>query len=99
MFNLFRKKPPTSPYVKQDDSQTYRVRVRTRPHGDTVEFRFTKSAHIGIDDDGNYIFRKPVVSAEHFDRGELVVHFDSRYNVTSTQGENVDFIPVIEWED
>lgn len=62
MFNLF-KKAPANPYVKQDDAQTYRVRVRTRPHGEVVEFRFTKGAHIGIDDDGTYLFRKPVVTA------------------------------------
>ncbi|WP_309571989.1 hypothetical protein [Deinococcus sp.] len=99
MFNLFRKKTPPSPYVKQDDQQTFRVRVRTRPHGDVVEFRFTKSAHIGIDDDGNYLFRKPVVSSEHFDKGELTVHFDRNYGVIATDGENVDFIPVSEWED
>ncbi|THF87679.1 hypothetical protein E7T09_00045 [Deinococcus sp. KSM4-11] len=98
MFNLFRKKA-ANPYVKQDDQQTFRVRVRTRPHGDVVEFRFTKSAHIGIDDDGNHIFRKPVVSSEHFDKGELTVHFDRNYTVTGTDGENVDFIPVREWED
>lgn len=97
MFGLFGKKPAPNPYVKQEDAQTFRVRVKTRRHGDTVEIRFTKSAHIGIDDDGNYVFRKPVVSAEHFDRGELVIHFDSKYHVTSVEGEAVDFIPVSEW--
>ena len=99
MFNLFRKKAPANPNVRQDDAQTFRVRVRTRPHGDVVEFRFTKGAHIGIDDDGNHIFRKPVVSPQHFDKGELTVHFDRRYTVTGTTGDNVDFIPVSEWED
>lgn len=99
MFNLFRKPSPANANVKQDDQQTFRVRVRTRPHGDVVEFRFTKSAHIGIDDSGNHIFRKPVVSSQHFDKGELIVQFDRNYRVTGTQGENVDFIPVSEWED
>lgn len=99
MFNLFgKKKSPANAYVRQDDPQTFRVRVRTRPHGEVVEFRFTKSAHIGVGDDGNYLFRKPVVSPQHFDRGELVVHFDRRYNVTGTEAEGVDFIPVSEWE-
>ncbi|GAA5504008.1 hypothetical protein Dxin01_03776 [Deinococcus xinjiangensis] len=97
MFNLFRKKSPPNPYVKQDDPQTYRVRVKTHRHGEVVEFRFTKSAHIGLDDDGNYIFRKPVVSPQFFDKGELLVQFDARYNVTSVQGEGVDFVPVAEW--
>ena len=99
MFNLFRKKPAAHPCVKQDDAQTYRVRVRTREHGDEVEIRFTKSAHIGLDDDGHYLFRKTVVSAEHFDRGELVVQFDHKYNVQSVSGDRVDFIPVAEWRD
>lgn len=99
MFDLFRKKSPASPYVKRDDPQTFRVRVRTRAHQEVVEFRFTKSAHIGLDDDGNYIFRKPVVSPQHFDRGELLVQFDNKYNVTGVQGEGVDFVPVNEWED
>lgn len=99
MFGLFKRKAGANPFVKQDDAQTYRVRVKTRRHQDIVEIRFTKSAHIGVDDDGNYIFRKPVVSAEHFDRGELVVQFDQRYNVTGTQGEGLDFIPVAEWTD
>lgn len=97
MFNFFRRKPPAHPFVHYDGAQTYRVRVRTRRHGETVEFRFTRSAHIGIDDNGNYLFRKPVVSPEHFDRGELIIHFDARYNVTSTEAEGVDFIPISEW--
>ncbi|GAA5514107.1 hypothetical protein Dcar01_02859 [Deinococcus carri] len=99
MFNLFGRKKPGNPDVKQEDAQTFRVRVRTLRHGDVVEFRFTKAAHIGVDEDGGYIFRKPVVSPQHFDRGELVVRFDARYNVTATQGEGVEFIPVSEWED
>ncbi|GGM20770.1 hypothetical protein [Deinococcus aerophilus] len=99
MFNLFRKPSPAQGVVKQDDAQTFRVRVRTQRHGEVVEFRFTKGAHIGIDDNGNYVFRKPVVSPQHLDRGELVVHFDRRYRVTSTEGEGVDFVPVSEWED
>lgn len=99
MFGLFGRKPPANPFVKQEDPQTFRVRVKTKRHGDIVEIRFTKSAHIGIDDDGKHIFRKPVVSAEHFDRGELVVHFDSRYKVTGVEGEDVEFIPVVDWTD
>jgi len=98
MFNLFRK-PPANPNVKQDDAQTFRVRVRTVRHGEIVEFRFTKGAHIGIDDDGNYVFRKPVVSPRHLDRGELVVQFNNRYQVLSTTGDGVEFVPVVEWED
>jgi hypothetical protein len=100
MFKLFgKKKSPANLHVKQDDAQTFRVRVRTRPHGEVVEFRFTKAAHIGVDDDGGFVFRKPVVSPQHFDRGELVVRFDRRYAVTATEGEGVDFIPVTDWED
>ena len=87
------------PLVRQDDPGTFRVRVRTRGHGEVVEFRFTKAAHIGADDGGGYLFRKPVISPQHFDRGELVVRFDARYGVTGTEGEGVDFIPVSEWED
>jgi len=98
MFNLFSKKPPRNLNVKREDDQTFRVRVRTRPHGDVVEFRFTKAAHIGADE-GGYIFRKPVISSQHLDRGELVVRFDSKYNVVATEGEGVEFIPVGEWED
>lgn len=99
MFGLFGRKKPGHPYVKQEDEQTFRVRVRTLRHGDVVEFRFTKAAHIGADEGGGYLFRKPVVSAQHFDRGELVVRFDARYNVTAAEGEGVAFIPVHEWED
>ena len=99
MFGLFRKKPAANPFVKQDDPQTFRVRVKTKRHGDTVEIRFTKSAHIGANDDGNYIFRKPIVSAEHFDKGELIVHFDPRFNVTGVEAEGVEFIPVLDWTD
>ena len=100
MFGLFGKKAGgKNPYVKREDPQTFRVRVRTRRHGDVVEFRFTKAAHIGADDGGGFLFRKPVVSSQHFDRGELVVRFDSKYNVTATEGEDVDFIPVSEWEE
>ncbi|WP_291432113.1 hypothetical protein [Deinococcus sp.] len=98
MFNLFSKKPPANPNVKRDDAQTYRVRVRTRPHAEVVEFRFTKGAHIGVDDDGTYLFRKPVVSPQHLDRGEFTVRFDRHYAVTSTDAEGLEFIPVSDWE-
>ncbi|EYB67574.1 hypothetical protein DEIPH_ctg035orf0014 [Deinococcus phoenicis] len=100
MFNLFgRKKAAASTYVRQEDAQTFRVRVRTLRHGEVVEFRFTKAAHIGADEGGGYLFRKPVVSPQHFDRGELVVRFDARYRVTGAEGEGVEFVPVSEWED
>ena len=101
MFGLFgrRKTGGGNPHVKEESPGVYRVRVRTRPHGEVVEFRFTRSAHIGADDGGGYLFRKPVVSPQHFDRGELVVRFDARYNVTGTEGEGVEFIPVAAWED
>lgn len=98
MFNLFRKKAASHPLVQYDGQQTYHVRVRTKPHREIVEVRFTRSAHIGIDDDGNYIFRKPIVSPQHFDRGELAVHFDRQYGVVSTEAENLEFIPVAQWE-
>ncbi|SEJ44384.1 hypothetical protein SAMN04488058_10855 [Deinococcus reticulitermitis] len=99
MFGFLRPKAAPNPYVRQDDPQTYRVRVRTQRHGETVEFRFTKGAHIGIDDSGNYFFRKPVVSPRFLDRGELLVQFDNRYNVTGVSGEGLDFVPVSEWQD
>lgn len=51
-----------------------------------------------MDDDGNYLFRKSVVSPRFLDRGEFVVRFDSRYRVTDVQGEGVSFVPVSEWE-
>ncbi|AFZ68394.1 hypothetical protein [Deinococcus peraridilitoris] len=94
---FFRRKPPANPYVKQDDANTYRVRIKTRLHGDTVELRFTKSAHIGVSDDGGYVFRKQFVSDRHFDRGEVTVQFDSRYNVTGSDIEGGELIPVASW--
>lgn len=99
MFRFLRPQAKSEhPYVKQDDPQTFRVRVRTERSGEVVEFRFTKSAHIGVDDDGSYLFRKSVVSPRFLDRGEFVVRFDSRYRVTDVQGEGVSFVPVSEWE-
>ncbi|WP_278913358.1 hypothetical protein [Deinococcus wulumuqiensis] len=88
---------PLHPAVQQDDDQTFRVRVRTARHGEVVEFRFTKSAHIAVDDDGNLFFRKPVVSPRHLDRGELLVQFDRAYRVTAVSGEGVELVPVAEW--
>lgn len=101
MFGLFRRTPkvPADPHVKQDDAQTFRVRVRTRLHGETVEIRFTKQAHIAVADGGGYVFRKGVVSPQHFDRGEISVHFDDRYAVTHTEASGAEFIPVQDWED
>lgn len=94
---LFRRKPPGNPYVKQDDPNTYRVRVKTKAHGDTVELRFTKSAHIGVADEGGYVFRKLFVSEPHFDRGEVTVSFDARYHVTGADIEGGELVPVAEW--
>ncbi len=99
MFNLFRKKAAVHPMVKQDDLQAYRVRVKTVKNQEIIEFRFTKSAHISVDDDGNYIFRKSIVSPNHFDRGEFTVHFDKNYKVLDVSGDQVSFVPVAEWED
>ena len=94
---MFFKRPPKNPYVKQDDQNTYRVRIRTHRHKDEIELRFTKSAHIGIDDDGSYVFRKGFVSDAHFDRGEITVRFDRKYNVTSADADGADLIPVSNW--
>ena len=68
-------------------------------YGEIVESRFPKGAHIGLDDDGNYVFRKPVISPQHLDRGELLVQFNNRYQVLSTTGDGVEFVPVAEWEE
>lgn len=103
MFKILRSllRPRASralhPAVQQDDDQTFRVRVRTARHGEVVEFRFTKSAHIAVGDDGNLFFRKPVLSPRHLDRGELLVQFDRAYRVTAVSGEGVEFVPVAEW--
>ena len=95
---FFKRRPPPNPYVKQDDPNTYRLRLRTAAHGDVVELRFTKSANIGVADDGGYVFRKAFVSGEHFDRGQVSVHFDARYNVTGTEIEHGELIEVRDWE-
>ncbi|WP_221089672.1 hypothetical protein [Deinococcus aquaedulcis] len=97
MFRL-RRRPP-NPYVKTDSPQVFRVRVRTQPHGEEVEVRFTKGAHIAAEEDGTFFFRKPIVSPRHLDRGELLVRFDRAYRVTATEGEGLTFIPVSEWPD
>ncbi len=93
---FFRRVPP-NPYVKQEDQNTFRLRLRTRPHSDTVELRFTKSAHISHADEGGFVFRKQIVSDPHFDRGEVTVRFNARYQVTSAEGEGVDLVPISEW--
>ncbi|PTA67955.1 hypothetical protein [Deinococcus arcticus] len=95
---MFRRRP-ANPYVKTDSAQVFRVRVRTQPHGEEVEVRFTKGAHIAAGEGGTFFFRKPIVSPRHLDRGELVVHFDRAYRVTATEAENLSFIPVSEWPD
>lgn len=96
---FFRRAPksPDAAFVKQDDPNTYRLRVRTARHGDEVELRFTKSAHIGAADEGGFVFRKVFVSAEHFDRGEVVVRFDARYQVTGVEVEGGAAVPVSDW--
>ncbi|MHA0035799.1 hypothetical protein [Deinococcus sp. PESE-13] len=99
MFGFLRPRRTAHPFVQQDDDQAFRVRVRTERHGEVVEFRFTKSAHIALDDDGNFFFRKPVVSPRWLDRGELLVQFDRAYRVTAVSGEGVTFVPVAEWTD
>ncbi|KEF33832.1 hypothetical protein RDMS_10225 [Deinococcus sp. RL] len=99
MFGFLRRSPAGHPLVRQDDPGTFRVRVRTHRHGEVVEVRLTKAAHIGADDGGGYVFRKAVVSPQHFDRGELVVRFDGHYRVIGTEAEGLDFIPVAEWKD
>jgi hypothetical protein len=93
-----RRKAPASPLVRQDDPNTFRLRVRTRRHGDVVELRFTKSAHIGVADGGGFIFRKVFVSDAHFDRGSVTVQFDDRYGVTGVEVEGGEAIPHAEWE-
>ncbi|WP_425146521.1 hypothetical protein [Deinococcus sp.] len=96
---MFFRRAAKNPNVKDENNGVYRVRVRTQRHGDIVELRFTRSAHIGIDDDGNYVYRKPILSSQNLDKGEVVVQFDKRYSVTKTEAEGAAFIPVSEWED
>ena len=94
---FFKRRPPPSPYVKQDDQNTFRLRLRTKRHGDFVELRFTKSANIGASDEGGYVFRKEFVSGEHFDRGTVTVRFDARYAVTVLEVEGGEAVPKSEW--
>ena len=95
---FFRRKPPRNPHVKQDDGNTYRLRLKTKRHGEIIELRFTKSAHFGVSDEGGYVYRKAFVSPAHFERGEVTVHWDNRYNVTTTEIEGGELIPVQDWE-
>ncbi|MBB6097826.1 hypothetical protein HNR42_001249 [Deinobacterium chartae] len=100
MFGLFRRKPapPPDPYVKVEDANVFRLRVRTPRFKEVVELRFTKSADIARADEGGYFYRKTVVSPQRFERGEVTVRFDERYRVTEVHGEGVQPIPVKEWE-
>ncbi|WP_034338693.1 hypothetical protein [Deinococcus misasensis] len=102
MFSLFRKSAPTpkDPYVKQMDQNAFKIRVRTNRHKEVVELRFTRSADIGRNDDGDgFIYRKMVVGPNHFDRGEVTIIFDNRYNVKDVQTEGCTPIEVKDWED
>ncbi|AWN23779.1 hypothetical protein DKM44_11540 [Deinococcus irradiatisoli] len=95
---FWKKKVPANPNVLDAGGGVYHVRVRTRLHGDEVALRFTKAAHIGAAEEGQgYVLRKPIVSSEHFDRGEIAVYFDANYRITKTEAEGVEFIPVSEW--
>ena len=96
---FFRRAPksPDAAFVKQDDTNAFRLRVRTARHGEIVELRFTKSAHIGAADEGGYVFRKAFVSPERFDRGEVVVRFDARYRVTGVEVSGGEAVRVSEW--
>jgi hypothetical protein len=48
----------------------------------TVELRFfTRAAHIGIDDDGSYVYRKAILSSQNLDRGGSQCFLDKRYAV------------------
>ncbi|MFC4456461.1 hypothetical protein [Deinococcus sonorensis] len=96
---MFFRKKPANIYVKEEAQGIYRLRVRTTAHGDTVDLRFTRAAHIGVDDDGGYVFRKAILSSQHLDRGEVVVRFDRRYTVLETQVTGGELVPFREWED
>ena len=95
---VLEKESPRQPQRPGRWQGVYLVRVRTLKHGDEVALRFTKSAHIGVSEEGKgYVLRKPVISTEHFDRGEIAVYFDANYRITGTEAEGVAFIPVSEW--
>ena len=95
---MFFRRPPKNPNIKDDGNGVYRLRVRTARHGDTVELRFTRAAHIGIDDDGSYVYRKAILSSQNLDRGEISVRFDKRYAVLSTEVEGGEYVPFSEWD-
>lgn len=98
MFGLFRKKKnPVSPYLKIEDSNVFKLRVKTKIHHEVVELRFTKSADIGAADDGGYIYRKTIVSPTHFERGEVAIHFGPGYTLTEMHTQGCDPIPLTEW--
>ena len=96
---MFFRRIPKNPNVKEESGGVYRLRLRTERHGDTVELRFTRAAHIGIDDDGNHVFRKAILSSQHLDKGEVSVLFNRDYKVIRTEAQGAVFIPVSEWED
>ncbi len=99
MFGLFRKKDaaPQNIYIRLEDSNVFRIRVRTKRFKEIVELRFTKSADIGVNDEGGYIYRKVVVSSQHFERGEVTVRFGPRYQILEVMTEGCEAIPTKDW--
>lgn len=84
-------------YLKIEDKNVFRLRVRTLKHGDIVELRFTKSSDIAADDKSGYIYRKMVVSSQHCDRGEVTVRFNQGYRVTEVIGDGVEPVLLSDW--
>lgn len=94
---FWRKAAAPNPYIREDKGGIYHLQVQT-PSGDTVRVRFTQSAHIAQNDDGQgYFFRKPLLSSPHLDKAEVLVTFDGRYKVLSATAEGGDLVPVSEW--
>jgi hypothetical protein len=111
MFGLFRRSNPqaeaSSGLVRAEGNNVFRMQLRTLRHGEIIRLRFTKSADIGRRDpdetdgkkDPGYLYRKEIVSPEHFDRGEVQVEFDRNYRVLSVKAEGAEVIPVRDWVD
>ncbi len=96
---FWRKLAPPNPYIQPEKGGVYHLRLCTDRSGDTVRVRFTQSAHIAQNDngDGGYFFCKPIISSPHLDSAEVLVTFDKRYRVLSATAQGGKLLPVSAW--
>lgn len=93
MFGLFKRQDPRF----QDDGNFLLCQVRTKPHGEIIKVRLSKTSEMSMNRSG-YFVRKSLIGPKSLDRAELEVNMNRNHKVISADVSGGELLEIGQWE-